>query len=189
MSMRVFVAIELNAEIRARLEAIQRDLQAGVDGVKWVAPHNVHLTLAFIGDVPDTMPAVLGETVDRAAAASGPFTCTLAGVGVFGRPGAPRVVWAGVSHVPAGLAAVHAVLNAKLSALGLAVDTRPFHPHLTLGRVKSPRGCAALLAHVRRLADVHVGTLHVDSLALIRSVLTPAGPVYTALHHAALSSV
>jgi RNA 2',3'-cyclic 3'-phosphodiesterase len=188
MSIRVFVAVEPDAALRERLHAVQETLRVGVDGVKWVAPRHAHLTLAFIGDVPDTMAPLLGKALDRVAAAACALTCPLAGIGLFGRPAAPRVVWAGFPRVPAGLSAMHTALNAELTALGLAVDARPFRPHLTLGRVKSGRGRTALRDHVRRLADVRIGALRVDRLVLVQSVLTPTGPVYSVLHRAPLRS-
>ena len=185
MSIRVFTAIEIDDAIRKRLTELQDALQPLSSDVKWVEPHNVHLTLAFIGDVPDAMVPSLNALLDQAAAAAAaPFDCALAGLGTFGRPNAPRVIWAGAPTVPAPLAAIHRTLTTGLHDLGLAIDTRPYAPHLTLGRVKSSRGLTELLTELGRLTDTPIGTLHVERLTLIQSILKPTGPIYAPLQHA-----
>ncbi|MBN1511252.1 MAG: RNA 2',3'-cyclic phosphodiesterase [Phycisphaerae bacterium] len=184
MSVRLFIAVELNDAVRRRLADIQAELDDVRACIKWVKPENAHLTLVFIGDVPDAMAAPIAGVMDRVAADTRPFALRLAGAGFFGRSRAPRVLWIGARGDLAAVTGLQARLAEALQELELALDPRPYRPHLTLGRVKGPSRGSELVQRLTSLQDAPCGTLDVRRIALIKSTLHPQGPVYTMLHAA-----
>lgn len=125
---RLFSGIEIPADVVERLAA----LRGGLDGARWVEPENYHITLRFIGDVDGTTAERFSEALNGIKVPA--FSVTLDGLGSFGR-GRPHAVWAGVAA------------NSELEALsrdhekaavraGLAAETRKFHPHVTLARMR-----------------------------------------------------
>jgi len=182
--MRLFVAIELNDAARAAIAGEQRRLKAAIDAgsrstLKWVAPDHMHLTLAFLGEVVDErVEAVV--TAMRQPIDVEPFSIVFGGLGVFPAGGPPRVVWLAVTCGEAAAVEVQQHVAGRIRGLGLVLDARAFHPHLTLARWRTSRA-----ADRRRVADAArqpaIARVDVDSVALIRSRLSSAGPVYTAL--------
>jgi len=144
---RLFVAVDLPAETRARLAV----LAGGVPGARWVPPEQLHITLRFIGEVDN---GVFADVIDALADVHmPPFPVAVAGLGHFPPRGAPKVLWAGVAD-GAPLIRLHDKIERRLQALGLAPDGRKFTPHLTLARLKgAPLGRVRdFLAHNGGLA-------------------------------------
>ena len=167
---RLFVAIDLPAEVRARLGG----LCAGVPGARWVAPEQIHLTMRFIGEVDggvfDDVRLALG-TVD------GPrFDIMLDGVGHFGGRRRLRALWAGVAP-NAALTHLAARIEAALLGAGLDPEARKFKAHVTLGRLKGTPFSRAtdFLAHN---ALFQIGPIAVDRFQLYSSRLSSSGPTY-----------
>ena len=185
--MRAFIAVDLDTAIRQRLAAAQERLRGAGCTIKWVRPDRMHLTLKFLGEID---PGAVGDVADAMAAATevvAPFELRLLGLGSFPPRGAPRVVWAGVVDASGQLAALHKRLERELGTLGFEGEPRAFRPHLTLGRVKEPRGGDRLRAAVGAEPDVDLGGQTVEELVLFESVLSSQGPTYTALRRAPLS--
>jgi 2'-5' RNA ligase len=140
--MRLFTAVELPAATRARIAAFGEDLFEGVGGgVRRVPPENLHVTVHFLGSVPEqTLPRVL-EALDAATAMVAPGTADLRGVGAFPKASRPSVVWAGVGDAaPSGaLHRLHQVVTDALCPLGYPAEERPYRPHVTLIRVNAAR--------------------------------------------------
>jgi 2'-5' RNA ligase len=181
---RSFVAVLLPDAVRARLAAAVADLRARAPEVAWVRSDNLHLTLRFLGEVPPAVLARIGEAVTVATAGIAPFTVQVGGLGGFPPEHAPRVVWAGVMAGGAELVALHAALEAQLVARGVPGEGRTFHPHVTLGRARDPRGAGRLAGALRAgpvFGEVRVGALH-----LMRSELGPGGARYSVLAEAPL---
>ncbi len=187
---RAFIAVELPPAVGDAVERTMRDLRATAsDGVRWVRPEGIHLTLKFLGDVDvDSVPAISGA-LDRSAAPSQPFSLMLESVGAFPNARRPRVVWVGLGGELEPLLELHRSVERELEALGFAMERRSFTPHLTLGRVRdgaTPQQLRALSEAVAGASverDVHVP---VRDLALMKSDLRPTGAVYTRLHAARL---
>lgn len=180
--LRLFFAVPLIEGLRERVLELQREMGRWCRDVrvKWVEPENLHLTLKFVGDAP---AARLGEFVaaaEQVARDATPCKLDYHGVGCFASRGRPRTIWLGLRRELPELGALATALDAALARAGLAEpERRPFHGHLTLGRVRDGGGGANLLAHIRRLADAPVGVQPLDSFALISSDLTSRGPIYT----------
>lgn len=176
---RLFVAVGIDETIRARLaEDIER-MRALCPAVKWVAPGNLHLTLLFLGDVFAERVADIVSAMSEVTQTRGPFPMVVEGVGYFGPERAPRVIWAGV-RTPAGtLDDLQQALTVSLSALGLPMETRAFHAHITLGRVKTGQAAAPLAGLSSTAQGVAYGRQDVRRIDLMSSCLQPAGPIYT----------
>ena len=184
--MRLFVALALPAEVRRAIHGAAAPLRDALGrAVAWTPADTLHLTLRFLGDVPraglDDLLASLGE----AAAASEPATLAIGGIGAFPSMGRPRVLWLGVAP-DAALAALQARVERACAALGHAAEPRPFHPHVTLGRLRHGAriGDPAALARAAAAADVDPGAHHrlvIPTLDLMASDLTPAGARHTRL--------
>lgn len=187
---RAFVAVELNAAARDAVERVMRDLRAAAgDGVRWVRPEGVHLTLKFLGDIDAGSVPDISGALDRSAAPSQPFSLMLEGVGAFPNLRRPRVIWVGLGGELEQLLELQQSAEREMEALGFARERRAFTPHLTLGRVRDGapqqrlRALSGAVAGASVERDVHVP---VRDLALMKSDLRPTGAVYTRLHAARL---
>lgn len=187
---RLFVGIRLPDGVRRRLAAIQDALREPRARIGWVRPENLHVTIAFLGDVPADHIADWSRALDAAAGGVPGFDMGIERLGRFGTPGNPKVIWAGPGATPPGLAAVRANVAAVCRGFGIRVEDRPFSAHVTLGRVRSAAGAEAV---VRRLEafplPLGIEPFRVRRIGLMRSDLLPGGPVYTRLHESPLRGV
>ena len=185
-SCRLFLAIDLPAEVRATLAALARPGDDPPDGdlpgARWVAPAQMHLTLRFLGGVPETeidrlRTALAGVRAPR-------FPLALAGMGTFPAPPtrSPRVLWAAVAPV----VPVRDLKRAIDEALGPDPEAhdRPFSPHVTLARWQDGPGArpgAPLDRFLARHQGLHCAPFEVGAFRLYESRTLPQGPQYTAL--------
>src|SRR5205807_635855 len=107
---------------------------------------NLHLTLKFFGDVPIGQIGDVSAAASVAARASGPFELILAGCGVFPTRGKPSVLWIGIEDPRGGLHNVQQALEEECAARGFTHDPRPYHPHLTIARIRKPQRVKDLAA-------------------------------------------
>lgn len=192
--MRAFIAVELPAPLRRDLRTLQQKLAAALDAagaaqtVRWTAVESIHLTLRFLGETDAAQAEALARGLEQIAAARAPLDLALANVGCFPNFRRPNVVWAGVAGDVARLLHLQAPIEELARRAGFAPETRPFSPHLTLGRFRreaSPaqlgRAGAALEAVAATPAvRAWSGALPVRQVALMESDLRPSGAVYTA---------
>jgi 2'-5' RNA ligase len=189
-TIRSFVAILLPGPVRARLGAAAAALQTYGARVRWVEPANLHLTLRFLGSVDARGLGIAREALAEAARGTGRFRVALSGLGGFPETRPPRVVWAGVIEGASALISLHARLEAGLTRRGWPAEGRPFHPHVTLGRARDPRGAQELLGVLglpdgARAGD-RFGEVVVEALHLMRSDLSPGGARHTVLEEVPL---
>jgi len=175
--MRLFVAVNLPVPLKARIAGLQRELALSGADVKWVEEENLHLTVKFLGEVVPERLAELQEALAQAVPDCRAFRLELSGLGTFPARGVPRVLWVGVGGEVEAFRELHGAVERALAALGYPGEEREFRPHLTLGRVRSPRGVDALRRRIAAL-DGPYGDLAVAEVALMESRLTPRGPVY-----------
>ncbi|MBP6964421.1 MAG: RNA 2',3'-cyclic phosphodiesterase [Armatimonadetes bacterium] len=176
---RTFIAVKLPGEVRRRLAEIEKRLMESGADVKWVPEENFHITLKFLGGVEQAKMSGVREAVERAASGVRPFDLGFAGVGSFGRP--TRVVWVGIESGRDELRSLAALVDGELAGVGFPREDRPFGAHVTLGRVRSPRGAESLRERIEELKNERAGSAPVDGVSVMRSELRPGGPVYTAL--------
>jgi 2'-5' RNA ligase len=168
--LRLFVGIGFPPELKLRLSL----LCSGVPGAKWVDPGNLHLTLRFIGEVPEDFAADVDDALSRLSARR--FTLQIAGTGVFGAGDKPRSLWAGVERTPE-LAGLRHKIEQALIRVGLPPEPRKFAPHVTLARLRDPP-LDKLRDFLVARAQFRAEPLQVERFSLIASFQTKAGSVY-----------
>jgi len=175
---RCFVAVDIDDQaVKAALLRAQKAILATGADVKAVEEENIHITLKFLGEIPEEKTAQVASLVKGIAFK--PFTLDFRGVGVFPAPSRPSVVWAGVAGEASEMLAVFTELEKGLRALGFEPERRPFQPHVTLCRVRSGRNRAQLAEAIYAMEDEEFGPLRVEHIRLKKSVLTRNGPIYS----------
>jgi 2'-5' RNA ligase len=172
MPKRLFVAIDLPESTRQLLA----DLDPRVRGVRWTDPTQMHLTLSFLGDVPDESDSALREKLG--VIEFGAFFLPIVGVGTFSAKGAPKIIWIGVGNAHPHLFQIHKRVQEAALAAGLDPELRPWHPHLTLARCRDV-SAQSLRKFLQSNAEFDAGLIHVEDFHLYSSDLTPAGPIHT----------
>jgi RNA 2',3'-cyclic 3'-phosphodiesterase len=185
-SIRTFIAVEISAAVRAKAEELIGLLRATQADVKWVEPHNLHLTLQFLGDVPESQIADVCRAVEHGAAEVEPFKLEIRGAGAFPNLGKPRTVWLGAKDGAENMADLHDHIAITLADLGFRDEDRRFQSHLTIGRVKSPKNVSLLGPLLRQHADFPAGTIPVAKAIVFSSRLERDGPIYEKLNTANL---
>jgi 2'-5' RNA ligase len=177
--MRAFIAVELPEVARVALARIQHALAESRADVKWVELDNLHLTMRFLGEVSEAQGEPIRQLVERLAAGSPTVTMSLREFGAFPSAGSPRVVWVGVEQGREALTHLADQLEHGCRALGFPAEERPFAAHITLGRVRSPRGRRELSESLARLTWEAPPPWDARALTLFESVLSSSGPRYT----------
>ncbi|PWU22808.1 MAG: RNA 2',3'-cyclic phosphodiesterase [Candidatus Rokuibacteriota bacterium] len=188
---RAFVALTLDDAIRAALGHQIERLRPLSRAVAWVPAQNLHVTLKFLGDQSDRRLADAVEALDEAVEAIAPFDLALRGLGAFPGMERPRIFWVGAAEGVLQVRALQATVDAALQRRGFPADTRPWHPHLTIGRVFDPRRWRRETSPHLREALAHAaatgfGSLPVARVMLMRSDLSPSGARYQELRAADL---
>ncbi len=194
--MRLFLAADLPAALRARLARVQRDLGTVAQAVRWTRPEGMHLTFLFLGEVAeDRLDGILAALSRSEIGATKPFQLEAGGLGAFPRRGRPRLVYAGIEGDRNAATALRAALERALAPVGFRAEGRPFDPHLTLGRtvheergVPRPTG-ADLRAALEGPASGPFGRFAVDGVTLFESRLSPLGADYRAVARFPLAGV
>lgn len=184
---RSFVAILLDEAVRGAAAAELERLRPLARSVSWVSPQNLHLTLKFLGEIPAETIEAVTEGLAEAVSGVEPFTLGFHGLGAFPGLARPRVIWMGVFQGARECQAVQARVEEALGRRGLPRETRPYSPHLTIGRVREPRGLASLQQAIAQGGRKEFGRLQVSSISLMKSELHPAGSRYTELHLASFT--
>lgn len=172
---RVFIAIDIPDEIRARMNEVQDRLRSSAAKMTFVEPSNTHMTLKFIGEVD--LRTLEKIRVSFAALRFDPFQVEISGVSLNPQK-RPRIVWAEGEDAGCG-ARIQVEIDEMLSVYGIGRESRPFRPHVTLARIK--KYDPSLRSAVREIEKVSFGTFCVDRIRLKESTLTPDGPLYTTI--------
>jgi RNA 2',3'-cyclic 3'-phosphodiesterase len=186
-TLRTFVAVEINGPIRARAGELIAALGNTTADVKWVEPHNLHLTLKFLGDVHQREIADVCQAVSDGASEVAPFDLEVRGAGAFPNAARPRTVWLGAGEGAEQMVVLHDRVEAALAELGYREEHRRFQSHLTIGRVRGAGpGIAELGTLLQQHTDVLVGRISVQKATIFCSTLTSDGPIYEVLGTARL---
>ncbi len=185
--MRLFVAINLPDDVRQSMWNGAALLRGQSFPVKWVGPDSLHLTLKFLGEVPEQRVNELSEGIDRAIVGTAPFELPISGFGAFPNPRRARVVWIGCEYV-AALQRIQPNVEAEMEGAGFPCESRSFHAHFTVGRVRRDTRPAALGGLAKQLQRLHFESQPVvESVDLMQSELSRSGARYTRRHAATLS--
>ncbi|MFH1015728.1 MAG: RNA 2',3'-cyclic phosphodiesterase [Chloroflexota bacterium] len=182
---RSFIAIELPDELKAALTRLQAQLKASdPPSVKWVDAYGIHLTLKFLGNVTFKQIEEITRAMAKAAAGISPFRLEVKDLGVFPGPTRVRVVWVGLGGEIDRLTQLQEKIEADVAPLGFLPEGRPFTPHLTLARVREQatpqerESLGQLITNTKATIDY---AFTVDSVNLIRSILSREGALYSRL--------
>lgn len=146
---RLFVAVPAPPSVISSAEPWVLRLKNQFAFARWVHPQDLHLTLQFLGDVAWDRIDRISQAIGQAAADTAPFSLHLQRLGVFGKPSAPSVLWAGVQGEVVKLGQLQRRIVEAMEPLGFAAENRPYKPHLTLARkFTGPAGSHAAMLDV-----------------------------------------
>ena len=178
---RSFIAVDLDdVGIKEKLIKAQKDLEDTGADLKLVDPEIMHLTLRFLGEIPELTVQKVKEILDGVRFQS--FEAHFSGLGAFPNLNRINVVWVGIVGGHETLREIFEQVEPKLRQVGLAPDNKGFSPHLTIARVRSGRNKLTLADVVSKMKDVDFGVMPVAYVRLKKSTLTPKGPIYTTIH-------
>jgi 2'-5' RNA ligase len=189
-SWRIFCAVKLPQTARDLvLRHIER-LKEKVPHAKasWARDANLHLTLKFLGEIPAASVADFSKAVSLAVSRVQPFPISIEQTGAFPTHGQPRVLWVGINDPSTKLAELHSRLEEESALVGFAKETRAFHPHLTIARLRQVDNARAL-ATAHKHMEFDTVEIAVAELLVIRSELSSAGSKYTVVSRHGLLGV
>ena len=173
---RGFIAIPI--PINEMMKILHKKISSLPCDIKLVALENLHITVKFLGDTNEDDNEQIIQFIQHAVKNIEPFSIQLKGTGVFPNQNYIKVVWIGIQNAEP-ISTIASSVNADLTALGFKKENRGFKPHLTIGRVKTARGKEQLLKIINQYQDILFDEISVDSILLMKSTLTPQGPIYT----------
>ncbi len=191
--MRAFIAVNIPVELKQNLQEEIDRLRVLIRGesVRWVRPEGIHLTLKFLNEISNSSLGEIRQTLEREIEKHPPCTLRVGGFGCFPNRRKPRVLWIGITEDEGTLAQVQSSIHEKLVPLGFEKEGRPFHPHLTLGRVRrnvSRSDLTQLQDAVNEFVVGQIGQFEVREIHLIESILKPSGAEYFPLGEYTLGS-
>lgn len=186
--MRLFFAVDLPEDLKAEVGKLQTSLSRRMADptIRWVRPALFHYTLKFLGDLNQARAQAAIEAVEPVCKAAAPFTLRLAGLGAFPSPSRPSVVWIGASEGADDFTSLAQTIDQALARVRFRMESRPPTAHLTLARIKTYAAEVSVSAGLQRIEIGEIGAFRVERIVLMRSVLSPAGPDYTAVEAFAL---
>jgi RNA 2',3'-cyclic 3'-phosphodiesterase len=184
---RLFFSVPLSDAARSAAAGVLREMKraAGDAPLSWTKDEQLHFTLAFLGEQPDTAIARLRRAA-AACAQQAAFELSLSGAGAFPNPRRPRILWLGVADGGRELERLAASLASGVRSAGFELEDRPFRAHLTVARVKpgGERGASRALAAA---AQAEIARMRVERLCLVQSQLSPHGARHNVVDEIALA--
>jgi RNA 2',3'-cyclic 3'-phosphodiesterase len=181
MYLRCFIAIDFPDQIKKAIGEVIEILKKYDLDVKWVKHENLHLTLKFLGDTPEDLLPRIRDSLLNIVLSYEPFYIKIYGTGVFPDRRRPRVIWVGAVDSEI-LGKLKADIEKSMALLGYQTEDKEFRSHLTLGRVRSQKGIVNLVSELDNFREKEFGTISVNSLRLMKSVLKPGGAEYSCLY-------
>jgi 2'-5' RNA ligase len=176
--MRLFISVELPDQVKKQIADLVTELKQVGAEIKWAEPENLHITLLFLGEVADSRRDNLITLSAKAVSGQTSFRANFSGLGTFPEGSNPRVVWVGTAAGGAELKVLADSLAETLSRAGFPGADKEFKPHITIGRIKSRKGMDILKQKMAAIKVVSFGEAVIDRVCLMKSTLTPKGPVY-----------
>jgi 2'-5' RNA ligase len=183
---RTFIAIEIPEETKKAMAEVQARLKGSGAEAIWTRPEGIHLTLKFLGEVPEENIGEITAALTQVVEGRARFRLKAAGIGVFPNEKNPRVVWIGISGELDKLRRLQVRVEEQMVRLGFEPEDRRFTPHLTLGRIKHLLLRRSWMHALDGVRDVSLPEFDVTAIRLMKSELMPTGAVYTELGSAEL---
>ncbi len=185
---RAFIAIDFNSkEIQKNIEKVQQELSLTGSTLKMVELQNIHLTLAFLGEISNDQIEVVKSILSSIKFHE--FALELRGLFSLPNSNYIRVISSAVKGDLEVLNSIHRELQKQLKSKGFKIDSRKFTPHLTLARVKSSKNKDQLIHYISGHKDIIIGEQSINKIKLKRSVLERQGPNYSTLYEVKASNV
>ncbi len=185
--MRIFIAIDTPESIKQEIETIQQKLKSAGADVRWESQNKFHITIKFLGDTKEELLPKIYEIIKNISTKIYTFPLIYRNLGCFPNKRQPRVIWIGCEDVTSSLTKLKMELDVNLKSLGFEIEDREFHPHITLGRVKSQTGIKNLIPIIESLIFESRIT-ECREILIVRSVLKSSGSDYTILKSINLNS-
>lgn len=183
-NIRAFLALDPPENILRAIGDLQNRMKKFLRGeIRWVNPKGIHLTLKFFGNISLSEVPVIIEAIRPVTSVSRPFALEIRSAGVFPNAARPRVLWLGMGGETVRLVSMQAQIETVLAGAGFPKEDRPFRPHLTLARIKSPKGLAGISNLLETGSDYKAGAFTGAGLTLFKSDLTPKGALYSQLSY------
>ncbi|WP_333652563.1 RNA 2',3'-cyclic phosphodiesterase [Dissulfurispira sp.] len=176
--MRCFIAIDMSGNIKNAIAGVIEKCGLNSKGVRWVAVENIHLTLKFLGDVKEDLIPEIQKGLALICMRRDVFNINIRGAGAFPNFKYPNVLWMGIDESEE-LKRLYEDIEESMFELGFEKEDRKFSPHLTIGRVKERKGIEPVIKGLYTFKDTFFGSIEVNEVLLIRSVLKPTGAEYS----------
>ncbi len=174
---RAFLSIDIDdQELLARIFQIQQMLDLQAAKMKLVETNNIHFTLRFFGDTPLERISQIKEHLEEIEI--NPFKITIGGVGAFPNKRRPRVVWIGVMENGKQVQDLKLEIDSLLSNIGYQLERRKYTPHATIARIRHVKDSDKIASNLEEVADELIGTMIISGFKMMKSTLTPTGPIY-----------
>lgn len=178
--LRLFLALETPRATREAVAGVQTRLKESGADVKWDAPEKFHITLKFLGGTSADMVGQIETAVRTIARATPEIFLLYSELGCFPSKRKPHVIWMGAKEDGATLFLLHEKIDKAMVPLGFEADERRFHPHITLGRVRSQKNVKRLITTMESVT-FESQPVTIREIAIVRSDTKPSGSVYTTL--------
>ena len=186
-NIRAFLAIEPPEDILQAISRLQEKLKQEISGrISWTKPQGQHLTLKFFGDIAAEDISNICAAVENRLASGSSLKLKIEKLGMFPDAHRPRVLWCGITGDVEKLSVLQKQLDSDFASIGFPREDRPFQGHLTLGRIKEPRGLSGISEAFAKHNAFAAGEFTCKELVLFQSKLSPQGAVYTKLAEFAL---
>ena len=182
---RAFIAVEISSLVIRELVHVIDRLKHRIEGIRWVSPENLHVTLKFLARIDEAQVDPIVATLEDHLRLFSPFIISAKGLGTFPNPTRPHVLWVGLEGTQLGVLA--ATVERALDPLGFLPEKRAFQPHLTIGRWRESQKASPQLAQdLAQWSDRHFGDSKISGVTLFQSILKPQGAEYHALRRVSL---
>lgn len=176
MSVRAFLAIELEDSLRDKIFKVQRDFGKIDTKIAYVNSENIHITLKFFGEIDLEGIDMLSKKIEGVISNYKPFDVNITGCGAFPSKDHIKVLWFGIEDDKL-LKQLHDDLDAEFETIGIDKDKK-FSSHVTFGRMKSKKNKVAVRDKIEEYENYDIGSMTVNKISLIKSTLTARGPIY-----------
>ncbi len=177
-TVRLFIAIEIPPDIKSAIAALQQQLKSTHADVRWETQEQFHITLKFLGRTDEAKLQAMFDSLQSVAQKFSMFSVKYSSLGCFPNRHNPRIIWVGADDNPMTLIPFAEAIDSSMTALGFDKEEKKFHPHATIGRVKSTLSIRDLLRRMESLTFESQPT-QVSQIVLIKSELKQSGSVYT----------
>lgn len=175
-TVRSFLAIELDEDLVPKILDVQKEFKKTNSNIKYVPSQNMHFTLKFFGNIDLDMVEDISVAVLKVIKDYSSFDLNIKKCGCFPNKNVIKVLWLGLDE-GSPIKDLQRDLDKEFKKLGFKKE-RNFISHLTIGRVKSPKGKKEIRNAIEKLENIEIGQMTVSKICLKKSTLTSQGPIY-----------